>query len=188
MEAGSSWRVRIAAPHIPHVPYVFEYSIIKVHSPTCVDGQKTLCLFWIKSFLDLPAQKAHKHSPSAMNGSVKIMCFSGMASLQFQFIGAVFLFDLFSPAVFYWLSSYRLLKSLVDKIKTSSTDTQTAMSRNRATLPCSGCGSFLFAKAAPKAEYPKGFTKAGAETPICVVRRSPKLAQHANSLRVICHE
>ena len=81
MEAGSSWRVRIAAPHIPHVPYVFTYSIIKVHTPTCVGGQKTLCLFWIKSILDLPAQKAHKHSLSAMNSSVKIMCFSGMASL-----------------------------------------------------------------------------------------------------------
>ena len=94
MEAGSSWRVRIAAPHIPHVPYVFTYSIIKVHTPTCVGRQKTLRLFWIKSFLDLPAQKAHKHSPSAMNGSVKIMCFSGMASLQFQFIGAVFMYDL----------------------------------------------------------------------------------------------
>ena len=80
MEAGSSWRVRIAAPHIPHVPYVFAYSIIKVHTPTCVDGQKSLCLFWIKSSLDLPAQKAHKHSPPAMNGSIKIMCFSGMAS------------------------------------------------------------------------------------------------------------
>ena len=80
MEAGSSWRVRIAAPHIPHVPYVFTYSIFKVHKPTCVGGQKSFCLFWIKSFLDLSAQKAHKHSPSAMNGSVKIMCFSGMTS------------------------------------------------------------------------------------------------------------
>ena len=56
--------------------------------------QKILRLIWIKSFLDLPAQKAHKHSPSAMNGSVKIMCFSGMASLQFQFIGAVFMYNL----------------------------------------------------------------------------------------------
>lgn len=46
--------------------------------------------FWIKSFLDLSAQKAHKHSPSAMNGSVKIMCFSGMTSLYFQLIGSVF--------------------------------------------------------------------------------------------------
>ena len=43
--------------------------------------QTSFCLFWIKSFLDLSAQKAHKHSPSAMNGSVKIMCFSGMTSL-----------------------------------------------------------------------------------------------------------
>ena len=94
MEAGSSWRVRIAAPHIPHVPYVFTYSIFKVHTPTYVDGQKSFCLFWIKSFLDLSAQKAHKHSPSAMNGSVKIMCFSGMASLQFQFIGTVFMYNL----------------------------------------------------------------------------------------------
>ena len=32
MKAGSSWRVRIAAPHIPHVPYVFAYSIFKVHN------------------------------------------------------------------------------------------------------------------------------------------------------------
>ena len=35
---------------------------------------KIPCLFCIKSFLDLPAQKAHKHSPSAMNGSVKNLC------------------------------------------------------------------------------------------------------------------
>lgn len=56
--------------------------------------QKTCRLFWIKSFLDLPAQKAHKHSPSAMNGSVKIMCFSGMVSSQFQFIRTVFMYNL----------------------------------------------------------------------------------------------
>ena len=53
--------------------------------------QKPSCLFWIKSFLDLSAQKAHKHSPSAMNGSVKIMCFSGMTSLYLQLIGSVFI-------------------------------------------------------------------------------------------------
>jgi hypothetical protein len=35
----------------------------------------------------------------------------------------------------------------MDKIKTSSTDTQTAMSLNRVILPCPGYGSFLFAQA-----------------------------------------
>ena len=76
MKAGSSWRVRIAAPHIPHVPYVFVYLIFKVHL------DKFFCPFWIKSFLDLSAQKAHKHSPSAINGSVKIMRFSGMTRVK----------------------------------------------------------------------------------------------------------
>ena len=45
MEADGSWRIRIAAPHIPHVPYVFTYSIFKVHMPTCVGKQKAFCLF-----------------------------------------------------------------------------------------------------------------------------------------------
>ena len=55
---------------------------------------KIFCPFWIKSFLDLSAQKAHKHSPSAMNGSVKIMCFSGMTRLNLQLIGSVFMYNL----------------------------------------------------------------------------------------------
>ena len=69
--------------------------------PVCIcifDFQGThgqiFCPFWIKSFLDLSAQKAHKHSPSAMNGSVKIMCFSGMTRLNFQLIGSVFMYNL----------------------------------------------------------------------------------------------
>ena len=45
MKAGSSWRVRIAAPHIPHVLYVFTYSIINVHTPTYIDGQKHSACF-----------------------------------------------------------------------------------------------------------------------------------------------
>ena len=31
-KAGISWRVRIVAPHIPHVLYAFVYEIVKVHS------------------------------------------------------------------------------------------------------------------------------------------------------------
>ena len=31
MKAGISWRVRIVAPHISHVLYVFVYEIVKVH-------------------------------------------------------------------------------------------------------------------------------------------------------------
>ena len=30
-KADSSWRVRIVAPHIPHVLYAFVYKIVKVH-------------------------------------------------------------------------------------------------------------------------------------------------------------
>ena len=56
MKAGISWRVRIVAPHISHVLYVFVYEIVKVHS------QADACILdKIKS--DLSAQKAHKHSP-----------------------------------------------------------------------------------------------------------------------------
>ena len=37
-EAGISWRVRIVAPHIPHVLYAFVYEIVKVHpqAPACI--------------------------------------------------------------------------------------------------------------------------------------------------------
>ena len=56
MKAGISWRVRIVAPHISHVLYVFVYEIVKVHS------QADACILdKIKS--DLSAQKAHNHSP-----------------------------------------------------------------------------------------------------------------------------
>ena len=36
------------------------------------------------------------------------------------------------------------------------------------------------------AQIPKGFTKDRAVTPLCVVRHSPMLVQHANSLRAVC--
>ena len=46
-------------------------------------------VFWIKSTSDLSVQKAHKPLPSAMNGVVKIMCFTRMTSLEFQFIRSI---------------------------------------------------------------------------------------------------
>lgn len=82
MKAGISWRVRIVAPHISHVLYVFVYEIVKVHS------QADACILdKIKS--DLSAQKAHKHSPVCYERFCKIMCFTRMTSLEFQLIRSI---------------------------------------------------------------------------------------------------
>ena len=65
MKAGISWRIRKAAPHIPHVLYAFAYEIVKVHlqAPAC---------FGIKSTLDLSIQKAHNHTSVCYERSIKL--------------------------------------------------------------------------------------------------------------------
>lgn len=60
------------------------------------------------------------------------------------------------------------------------------MSRNRVLLPCFGCGSFLFAGAILHSQMSiRLYKRTGCNALMCC-KRSPKLAQHANSLRAVC--
>ena len=60
------------------------------------------------------------------------------------------------------------------------------MSRNRAILPFLVVAVFYLPKQSPYSPNTERLYKRRAVTPLCVVRRSPKLAQHANSLRAVC--
>ena len=65
MKAGISWRIRKAAPHIPHVLYAFDYVLVKVRlqAPAC---------FGIKSTPDLSVQKAHNHTSVCYERSITL--------------------------------------------------------------------------------------------------------------------
>jgi hypothetical protein len=56
----------------------------------------------------------------------------------------------------------------------------------RASYACRKPWQFFFALGWLWSRTAKGYPENGAETPLCVVKHSPKLVQHANSLRAIC--
>ena len=64
------------------IPSCYLYEIVKVQS-------QTSSAFWIKSNRTYQPKKHINTLPSAMNGSVKIMCFTRMTSLEFQLIRSI---------------------------------------------------------------------------------------------------
>ena len=65
-------------------------------------------------------------------------------------------------------------------------DTQTAINRCKALLPLFRLWQFFVFHAAQGSQTVQSLSENGWITSLCVVRRSPKLAQHANPLWEIC--